>query len=52
MISGDVHGPVSDFGNDNSGVIANIGNDNCGVIANTVNIVQSNKSEWDIGLQN
>ena len=41
MISGDVHGPVSNFGNDNSGVIAN-----------TVNIVQSNKSEWDAELQN
>ena len=34
MISGDVHGPVSNFGNNNSGVIANI-----------VNIVQSNYSE-------
>jgi len=44
MISGDVHGPVSNFGNNNSGVIANN--------VNTVNIVQSNKSEWDTELQN
>jgi len=38
MIDGDVHGPVSGVGNDNSGVIAD-----------TVNVgtIQSNKSEWD-----
>ena len=37
MIDGDVHGPVTDVGNDNSGVIAD-----------TVNVgtFQSNKSEW------
>jgi hypothetical protein len=42
MISGDVHGPVSNIGNNNSGVIANT--------VNTVNIVQSNRSELDAEL--
>jgi hypothetical protein len=36
MISGDVHGPVSNMGNYNSGVIAN-----------NVHIFQSNRSELD-----
>jgi len=44
MISGDVHGPVSNMGNYNSGVIANT--------VNVGNLIQSNKSKWDSELQN